>query len=385
MATIKKFGPTDFLELVEQTKRGRLRVLLGFAAGVGKTYRMLKEAHTLQNRGVDIVIGYVEPHGREETAVLMEGLEVIPRKKYEYRGVIVEEMDVDAILVRHPHIVIVDEVAHTNVPLCRNKKRYQDIIELLDIGINVVCAFNIQHLESLNDLVSNVADVKIRETIPDSFLKKADQIVTIDLAVEELILRLKEGKIYSEEKILWAMEHFFRHEKLDVLRELTLREVAENLERASARDRKGEPTLTKQGVSDRVMVCIASSSPHAETLLYRGYRMAGKFNTNWFAVNVEIPMESPVMIDASSQRNLINTMNKAKELGAEFVKLHADDPVQAILGFARSHMIKHIIIGRSLQPRWKMFLGRSFILRLLNEASEFDIHVVSPDDIRVQE
>jgi len=383
--TAQRQKATDFLELVEQTKRGKLRTYLGFAAGVGKTYRILKEAHTLKNRGVDIVIGYVEPHGRQETWELIEGLEVIPRKQYEYRGIVVEEMDLDGVLTRHPRIAIVDEVAHTNVPLCKNRKRWQDIIDLLDAGINVICAFNVQHLESLNELVSNVADTKIRETIPDAFLKQADQIITIDLTVEDLLLRLQEGKIYESEKIPWAQEHFFKPGNLDTLRELTLREVAESLERVSSKKLQSDQIAKKQRASERVMVCITSASPHAETLLYRGYRMAGRLNTHWFVVNVETPHESPINIDAASQRHLIITMNKAKELGAEFVRLHDKDAVAAITDFARSHAVKHIILGRSVQPWWKHFMGRSFTFQLLKEAHEFDVHIVSFEDKRTQE
>lgn len=383
--TAQRQKAIDFLELVEQTKRGKLRTYLGFAAGVGKTYRILKEAHTLKNRGVDIVIGYVEPHGRQETSELIEGLEVIPRKQYEYRGIVVEEMDLDGVLARHPRIAIVDEVAHTNVPLCKNRKRYQDILDLLDAGINVICAFNVQHLESLNELVSSVADTKIRETIPDAFLKQADQIITIDLTVEDLLLRLQEGKIYKSEKILWAQEHFFKPGNLDTLRELTLREVAESLERVSSKKLQGDQIARKQRVSERVIVCITSASPHAETLLYRGYRMAGRLNTHWFVVNVETPHESPINIDAASQRHLIKTMNKAKELGAEFVRLHDKDAIAAIIDFARSHAVRHIILGRSMQPWWKHFMGRSFTFQLLKEAHEFDVHIVSFEDKGTQE
>jgi len=189
--------PEDFLELVERAKRGRLKVYIGPAAGVGKTYQMLEEAHALKKRGVDVVLAFIETHGRAETEALVEGLEVIPRRRMEYRGVTVEEMDLDAVLKRHPQVAVVDELAHTNIPGSRNRKRYQDVFELLEAGINVICAFNVQHLESLNDLVKQATDVVVRETIPDSFLKQADQVVNLDLAVEDLIERLRAGKIYS--------------------------------------------------------------------------------------------------------------------------------------------------------------------------------------------
>ncbi len=374
---MSKRNALDFIELVEQTKRGRLRVYLGFAAGVGKTYRMLKEAHTLQKRGVDVAVGLVEPHGRSETAGIIEGLEVIPRKKYEYRGIVVEEMDLDAVLTRRPQVAIVDEVAHTNVPVCRNRKRYQDILELLDAGINVICAFNVQHLESLNDLVKEAANVKVRETIPDPFLKQADQVVTLDLTVEDLLMRLREGKIYDEDKIPWAQEHFFKKENLDTLRELTLREMVENIERIISKDRKRENADGPVATSDRVMVCVASASPQAHNLLSRGSRMAGRFNTHWFVVYVETPKESPLKIDAQAQRGLLDIMNKAGDLGAEFVRLHAKNPVTAVLDFANSHSVKHIIMGYSHEPWWKRIFGRSFVFRMLRASASFDLYIIS--------
>ena len=223
----------DFLALVARAHRGRLKLYLGFAAGVGKTYKMLEEAHALHKSGVDIVLGFIETHGRAETAQLIRGLEVVPRKKIEYRGVTIEEMDADAILARKPTIAVVDELAHTNAPGGRNRKRYQDVLELLDAGINVIAAFNVQHLESLNDVVSRNAGVTVRETVPDSFLKQADQIVNLDLAVEDLLERLKAGKIYPPDKVPWAREHFFQDANLSTLRELSLREVAEALDRTA--------------------------------------------------------------------------------------------------------------------------------------------------------
>ncbi|HKX49113.1 MAG TPA: histidine kinase, partial [Candidatus Binatia bacterium] len=222
MATDRK-RPEDFLELVERAKRGRLKVYIGSAAGVGKTYQMLEEAHALNKRGVDVVLGFIEPHDRFDTAALIDGLEVIPRQRIEYKGVTVEEMDLDAVLKRRPQVAIVDELAHTNAPFCRNKKRYQDALELLDAGINVICAFNVQHLESLNEIVKQATGVVVRETLPDSILKRADQVVDIDLAVEDLIDRLRAGKIYALDKVPWALKNFFQPEKLAVLREIALR------------------------------------------------------------------------------------------------------------------------------------------------------------------
>jgi two-component system sensor histidine kinase KdpD len=367
----------DFLELVERAKRGRLKLYLGFAAGVGKTYRMLEEAHALKKRGVDVVVGYVETHGRSETAALVEGLEVIPRRKVEYRDVVVEEMDLEAILERKPAVAIVDEIPHTNLPGSKNKKRYQDVLDLLDAGVNVIGAMNIQHLESLNDLVQRVTGVVVRETVPDSFLKHADQIVNVDLTIDDLLDRLKSGKVYAPEKVTGALENFFKDQNLATLRELSLREVAESLERGpNGHTRRKEKT---EVTSDRgrVMVCMSSYPPHASALLRRGSRAAGKLNTDWFVVYVETPKEAPDRIDSEAQRHLLSNIELARELGAEVVKVKGHDPVHAILDFARSHGVGQIIIGRSHQPWWRQLLGRSVPLRLVKEGDGFDLQIVS--------
>ncbi|NTU60523.1 MAG: universal stress protein [Deltaproteobacteria bacterium] len=371
-------SPQDFLELVHRSKQGRLKVYLGFAAGVGKTYRMLQEAHALAERGVDVVVAAVDTHGRPETAALLPGLEAVPPRRVEYRGVHIEEMDLDAVLARQPAIAIVDEVAHTNVPGSRNLKRYRDILELLDQGINVLCAFNIQHLESLNDVVERATRVRVRETVPDTFLERADQIVNVDLPVEDLVDRLKAGKIYAEEKIPWALEGFFRGHNLLSLRELTLREIAESLDRASradrARQRGEEPSSPGPG---RIMVCISSMPVRGAALLRRGSRMAGRLNTHWFVVYVETPGEAGDRISAEAQRHLLDNFQRAQELGAEVVRLQAPDPVAAALDFARSHGVSDVVVGRSRQPLWRRLLGKSPMHRIVDEATEFDVHVVA--------
>jgi len=369
----------DFLAPVARARRGRLKLYLGFAAGVGKTYKMLEEAHALRKGGVDLVLGFIEPHGRAETAQLIAGLEEVPRRKIEYRGVSVDEMDVDAILARKPAITVVDELAHTNAPGSRNRKRYQDVLELLDAGIHVIGAVNVQHLESLNDIVSRNAGVTVRETVPDSFLREADRIVNLDLAVEDLLERLKAGKIYPPDKVPWALEHFFQDSSLSTLRELSLREVAEALDR-SAQAKAPRGAVGRPATGGRVMVCMSSYPPHAATLLRRGSRMAGRLSTDWFVVYVETPREAPNRIDAEIQRNLHANIEAAKELGAEVVRLQANDPVPCLLDFARSHGIGHIIIGSSHQPWWRQMLGRSVPLRLVREAKGFDLHIVAFED-----
>jgi two-component system sensor histidine kinase KdpD len=361
------------------TVSGRLKLYIGFAAGVGKTYRMLEEAHALRSRGVDVVVGLAEPHGRPETVAKLADLEVVPRKRVEYRGLFIEEMDLDAVLARKPQVAIVDEIPHTNAPGCRNRKRYQDVLDLLDAGISVIGAMNIQHLESLNDLVERMTGVLVRESVPDSFLKRADQTVNLDLAVEDLMERLRTGKIYGAEKVAWALEHFFKDENLGTLRELALREVAESLDRSAsaAAEAKAAPNHAATRARGRVMVALSSNPPRAATLLRRGSRMAGRLNTDWFVVYVETPREAPTRIDAEAQRHLLQNLEKARELGAQVIKLKSDDPVSALLDFARSHSVGDLIVGRSTQPRWRRLLGHSAVQRLVDEAEGLDLHIVS--------
>jgi two-component system sensor histidine kinase KdpD len=372
----------DFLELVERSKRGRLKLYIGFAAGVGKTYRMLQEAHALKARAVDIVVAFVETHGRLETEALVAGLEVVPRRKIEYRGVEIEEMSLNNVLKRDPDVVIVDEIAHTNVPGSRNRKRYQDVMELLDAGINVVGAFNVQHLESLKDIVEKFAGIPIRETVPDSFIRLADQIVNLDLAVDDLQERLRSGKIYQPDKIPWALSHFFQEQNLTRLRELALREVAESVERNSeARVDSADRRLSEAtGNQRRVMVCLSAGAPSGDVLIRKGSRLAGRFSGDWFVVFVETPSEAPDQIDSESQRNLMGNSDLARELGAEVVRLRSKDAVDAVLDFARSHRVGHLVVGRSRRSLLQQWLGRSFPMRLVRDASGLDVHVVATDD-----
>ncbi|HET6146341.1 MAG TPA: histidine kinase [Polyangia bacterium] len=385
--------PEDFLAMLRRSKRGRLKLYIGFAAGVGKTYRMLEEAHALARRGVDVALGFVETHGRADTAALVAGLEQVARRRIEYRGVTIEEMDVDAIVARHPEIVVVDEIAHTNAPGSRNRRRYQDVLEILEAGISVIGAFNIQHLESLNDVVERATLVKTRETVPDGFLREADQIVNLDLAVEDLLERLKGGKIYSTDKIPWALENFFTSEKLATLRELALREVAESLDRGGGPGRRarargpaanGEPAgasvAAKGPELGRVMVCMSSYPRRAAALLRRGSRLAGKLNTDWFVVYVETPEEAPHLIDAESQRHLLANIERARELGAEVVRLKGHDAVAALLDFARSHGVGQIVLGRSRDAWWRERMGRTAVARMLREGAEFDVFVAAREE-----
>ena len=373
--------PEDFLELVERAKRGRLKVYIGSAAGVGKTYQMLEEAHALKKRGVDVVLAFIEPHDRLDTAALIEGLEVVPRRRMEYHGVVVEEMDLDAVLKRRPQVTVVDELAHTNAPFCRNKKRYQDVLELLEAGINVICAFNVQHLESLNEMVEQATHVVVRETVPDSILKRADQVVDIDLAVEDLIDRLKAGKIYAPDKVQWALENFFQPEKLAVLREIALREVAESVDRTFTANATNGDDGRRSVASERVMVCLPTRPPpNGAMLLRQGSRLAGRLNTDWFVVHVETKEEADHRIDATLQRYLLDDEQRARDLGAEVVRLRSDNPVDELLEFARNRGVRHIVVGRSHKPWWRRMLGQSPVFKLVTEADGFDLHIVSLED-----
>jgi two-component system, OmpR family, sensor histidine kinase KdpD len=367
----------DFLELVERSRRGRLKLYVGFAAGVGKTYRMLEEARALQKRGVDVVLAFIETHGRPETAALLEGLEQVPRLRVDYRGVTATEMDLDAVLARKPAIAVVDEIPHTNLPGSRNRKRHQDVLALLDAGINVIGAMNIQHVASLGGLIERQLRVVVRETVPDAFLQRADQTVNLDLAVEDLLDRLRAGKIYAHGKVEAALANFFQPENLGVLRELALREVAERLDQTAL-----QPQGERGKAAGKVMVCLSSNPPHALALLRRGSRMAGRLNTDWYAVFVETPRETPERIDAEAQRFLLQNLERARELGAEVVRLKAGDPVAALLAFAREHGVADLLVGRSRAPRWKEWLGLTPLTRILRAAEGLDVHVIATEEQR---
>src|ERR1043166_4474721 len=370
--------PEDFLELVERAKRGRLKVYIGSAAGVGKTYQMLEEAHALKKRGVDVVLAFIETHGRSETEQLIQGLEIVPRKRIEYKGVTVEEMDLDAVLARRPQVAIVDELAHSNAPFCRNKKRYQDALELLDAGINVICAFNVQHLESLNGMVKQATGVLVRELVPDSILKRADQVVDIDLSIEDLIDRLRAGKIYAPDKVNWALENFFQPEKLAVLREIALREVAESVDRTVGSQAAEDDVARRAAASERVMVCLSTHPPpHGAILLKQGSRLAGRLNTDWYAVHVQSKQEAADRIDAEMQRHLLDDEQRARDLGAEVVRLQSEKPVEALIDFARTHGVRHIVPGHSERPWWRGLVDQSPVLQLVKSAPGFDLHIIS--------
>jgi len=366
----------DFLELVRRSREGRLKVFLGPAAGVGKTYRMLQEAHQLSRRGVDLVIGVIDTHGRPETAALMDGLEQVPLRELEYRGVQLEELDVAAVTARAPEIALIDEVAHTNAPGSANKKRYQDIVELLRAGINVYCTLNVQHLESLNAIVKRTTRVTVHETVPDSFLRRADQVVNIDLSEDDLLERLRAGKVYPAARIEWARAHLFTPENLEALRGLALREVAESIGRTPV-GRKPNGAPEPRPTAGRLMLCLSSHPPRMKALLWQASRMAGRFNVHWYAVYVETPREDPARIDADTRRHLFDALQMARDLGAEVHHIKAHEPVDGILEFARANGVTGIVIGTSEQPWYKQWFARTVPQRLVRRGRGFDLHLIS--------
>jgi two-component system, OmpR family, sensor histidine kinase KdpD len=370
--------PESFLDLVPRGHKGLLKVYVGAAAGVGKTFRMLEEAHQLRAKGVDVVLALVETHGRAETAERIGDLEVIPRRRVEHRGAVFEEMDLNAVISRKPEVAIVDELAHTNVPGSGHPKRYQDVEDLLAAGINVITALNIQHIESLNPLMKRVTGIDVRETVPDSLIARADQVVNVDVSVEALRERLREGKIYPAHQIEHALRNFFKPGNLTALREVALREVARSLNR----QREDSEALRREGgrrpeVSERVMVGLSSNPTDAEHLLRKACRIAGQLNADWFAVHVETPRESVRKIDTLGFSRLLDNINLAGDLGAETVWLKSDDVVRAMLEFAREKGVTRIVIGRSHQPFWRRMLRRDVPARLLNTARGFDIEMIS--------
>ena len=375
-------GTSDFLALMRQRERGKLKIYIGSAAGTGKTYRMLQEAHDLRRRGVDIVVGFVESHRRAETEAQVRDLEVIPRKKIAYRGVTLEEMDVDGVIARHPQVAIVDELAHTNVPGARNGKRWQDVLLLLDEGVNVITAVNVQHLESLNDVLERELGITMRETVPDWVVGQADQVINLDISSEDLRQRLREGKIYHGDKIQAALANFFTDENLTTLRELALREVASSVDRSREEivRRAEQGGVAAKRTVDRVMACLSSDPPLSRILLRKASRIAGRLNTDWFCVYVQRPEERADRIDSTVQRHLVDNIQLAQSLGAEVVKLEGDDVAATLVRFARERGVTLAIIGETRRSRWYRLRHGSIVDRLMAARTGLDVLVVSGAD-----
>jgi two-component system, OmpR family, sensor histidine kinase KdpD len=335
---------------------------------------MLQDANRLRAQGVDIVIGLVDSHGRAETEAQIKDLEVIPEREIPYRSVVLKEMDIDAILARKPHTCIVDELAHTNVPGSRNRKRYEDVLELLEAGINVFTAVNIQHLETLNDAVSRSASTQIRETIPDSFLARADEVVNVDITVDELRSRLRQGKIYSEEKIEQSLSNFFRKGNLNMLRELALRTTAEQVGTRAAEYRRVQG-LEQAPIPEKVMVCL-STRPGTERLLRVGSRIAGRLATDWYAVYVQRPEEDKRHEDPEGFQRMEQVQRMARELGANVVTLKSKNVSDALIEFAQRENISHVVFGQPARSRIDILFRGSVLNRFLSEVRDVTVQVV---------
>jgi two-component system, OmpR family, sensor histidine kinase KdpD len=365
--------PEQFLNLIRRQARGRLKVYLGSAAGVGKTYSMLREGQRLKKQGVDVVIGIVETHGRAETLEQIADLEIVPPRIIEYRGVKLREMDLDAVLARRPTVCLVDELAHTNVPGSKHSKRYQDVEELLLAGIHVITTVNIQHFESLYDEIERTTGVKVKERFPDRVLAEADQIVNVDVSVEDLIERLKTGKIYPEDRINSSLENFFTPTNLTRLREITLTEIAHLIDR---RTRRAEADQAPIAATDRVMVGVSSMSPNASALLRKTARVADRLNAPWYAVYVQTPSEDLTRIDAATQRMLSKNLELAQQLGGIPMTFRGPDIASTMWAFAQEYAIKVIVIGKSRQPWYRRLTRTSILDRLMKITNDIDIYVI---------
>lgn len=363
------------IKLEKTPDQGKLRIYIGAAPGVGKTYDMLNDAYRMKHQeGIDVVIGLVESHGRRETADRVRDLEVVPLKVIPYRGVELKEMDVEAIIARHPHTVVVDELAHTNVPGSRNRKRYEDVLDLLNAGINVMTAVNIQHLETLNDAVNRSASTVIRETVPDNFFKRADEVVNVDVTVNELRNRLRQGKIYAPEKVEQALANFFRIGNLNLLRELSLRTTAEQVSTRESEFRRAQG-LEQAAVPEKVMVCL-STRPGTERLLRVGARIAGRLATNWYAVYVQRPDENKNHSDPEAQQRLEEYERMARDLGAKVVILKDRNVSDALVRFAQQESISHVVFGQSARSRFEILFRGSPLNRFLSEVRDVTVQVV---------
>ena len=350
----------------------KLKIYLGAAPGVGKTYQMLEDAHLMRKQGIDVVIGFVEPHKRADTEAMIRDLEVIPQRAIPYRSVVLHEMDLNAILERHPQVCIVDELAHTNVPGSKNRKRYEDVLELLDAGIDVMTAVNVQHLETLNDAVARSANTTIRETVPDSLLKRADEIVNVDLTVEELRSRLRQGKIYAPDKIEQSLANFFRKGNLNLLRELALRTTAAEVS-SQAADYRRSQGLEQAPIPEKVMVCL-SPRPGTDRLLRAGARIASRLSTIWYAVRVETPDDETG--DPEGKHRMEEYQRLARDLGAKVVVLKDKKVSNALIQFAKQEGISHVVFGQSARSRMDILLRGSVINRFLAEVRDVTVQVV---------
>ena len=361
-----------FLDLIKKSRRGNFKVYIGMIAGVGKTYRMLQEAHTLLRNGVKVQIGYIEIHNRTETHALLEGLPQIPRRKLFYRGKELEELDVEAVLAARPEVVIIDELAHSNIEGSKNEKRWQDVLQLLEGGISVISAVNIQHIESLNTEVKNITGIEVKERIPDSVINSADEVVNIDLTADELIARLREGKIYTPDKIERSLQNFFQSEQILQLRELALKEVASQVERKVETEVVRINTLKHE----RFLACISSNEKTARTVIRKTARLANYYHSKWYVLWVQLPAERPDRIALDKQRHLINNFKLATELGAEIIKVESSSVTRSIMAQIEERHITTICVGKPRLTLLKVILATHIFNRLLKKMAAENIDLV---------
>ena len=362
----------QFLNLIRKSRKGKFKIYIGMSAGVGKTFRMLQEAQTLLRNGVDVKIGYIETHNRKETHELIEGLPVIPRRKLFYKGKELEEFDVQAVINLHPEVVIVDELAHSNIEGSKNEKRWQDVMDILDAGINVISAVNIQHIESLYQDVKEITGIDVTERIPDAVLQQADEVVNIDLTADELVTRLKEGKIYTPDKIERALQNFFQSEKILQLRELALKEVASQVER------KIETELPRNShlKTERFLACISSNHEIARKVIRKTARLASYYNSKWYLLYVQTPKEEGDKIGLAAQRHLINNFKLATELGAEIIRIKSSNIAKGIFEATTQKEITTICIGKPHLNLFNVIMNTAVFNQLLNKLSAADIDIV---------
>lgn len=361
-----------FLNLIKSSRRGKFKIYIGMSAGVGKTFRMLQEAHAMLRSGVNVKIGYVETHDRPETHALLEGLPLVPRREVFYKGKKLEELDLNALLILRPEWVIVDELAHTNVPGSKNEKRWQDVVELLEAGINVISAVNIQHIESINEDVRLITGIEVKERVPDSLLQMADEVVNIDLTADELITRLKEGKIYDKSKVETALRNFFQADKILQLRELALREVATQVERKV----ETEVIRPQQLRPERFLACISSSHETARKIIRKTARLASYYHSQWYVLYVQMPRESTDKIPLDLQRHLINNFQLATEMGAEVIQISSPNVPEAIMQVAAEKEATTICIGKPHLNLWQIILSTGLFNQLLKGLSRNDVDLV---------
>jgi two-component system sensor histidine kinase KdpD len=368
----KENNVKHFLDLIQKSRKGKFKVYIGMSAGVGKTFKMLQEAHTLLKKGIDVKIGYIETHNRKETHELLNGLPVIPRRTLFYKGKQLDEMDVQAIINLRPEVVIIDELAHTNIEGSKNEKRWQDVLEILEAGINVISAVNIQHIESLNEDVKRITNIDVQERIPDNVLRLADEVVNIDLTSEDLIARLKEGKIYTTDKIQTALNNFFKADQILQLRELALKEVAGQVLR------KVENEVPKNCAfkHEKLLACISSNDKTAKIVIRKAARLASYYNCNWYVLYVVTPKERSDKIALDKQRHLINNFKLAIQLGAEVIKIENSNITDTMLKIVEQKNITTVCIGKPHFNLFKVILSTTIFRRLLNSLSLSNVDLV---------